>query len=101
MARRETHWLALQCGAIKMFSDLLWRALSRTAVAAANALGSESRHAQLVDMMSSLEGSYPSRLTMIVTHNRLRDGSLKNVTCAWETNKAKLNMWRGKSRYFS
>ena len=56
-------------------------------VAAANAHAKESTYAQLVDMMS-----------MIVTHNRLRDGSLEiwveNATCAQRMDRAKLNSWR-------
>ena len=57
---------------------------------------SESTYAQQVDMMSR-----------IVAHNRLRDGSLENATCARGTNRAKLNAWTptpwggGESRLFS
>ena len=49
------------------------------------------------------EGTYAQLVNMsrIVTHNRLPDGSLENKICTWGTNKAKLNLWRGKSRLFS
>ena len=48
---------------------------------------SESTYAQLIDMMSRM-----------VAHNRLRDGSLENATCALGTDRAKLNESMGKSR---
>ena len=57
------------------------------------ALQSESMYAQLVDVMSTL--------SRIVTHNRLLDGSLENVTCARGTNHVKLSAWRRKSGLFS
>ena len=34
-------------------------------------------------------------MSRIVAHNRLRDGSIENATCARGTNRAKLNGWRG------
>ena len=70
------------------------RALSRAASGGGErAHRSESTYVQLVDMMSR-----------IVTHNRLRDGSFENATCARgtaSTDPAKLSVWRGKSRLFS
>ena len=83
--------------AVKMLRDLLRRARG-IALHVAAAIRrrtppphrSESTYAQLVDMMSK-----------IVAHNRLRDGSLENATCAWGTDRANLNAWRGKSRLFS
>ena len=66
------------------------RARSRAACGGGErARRSESTYAQQVDMMSR-----------IVAHNRLRDGSLENATCARGTNRAKFG-WRGKSRSFS
>ena len=58
-----------------MLRDLLLRLLGlEQHVAAANAPEEVSTYAQLVDMMPR-----------IVTHNRLRDGSLINDTCVLGT----------------
>ena len=74
---------------VKMLRDLLLRARSCAACdCCERARQSESKYAQLVDMMSR-----------IVAHNRLRDGS--NATCARGSDRADLNVWRGKSRSFS
>ena len=81
--RREERPMGLR--AVKMFRDL--RRRTHGHVAAANARRSESTYAQQVNMMSR-----------IVAHNRLRDGSLENVTCSRGTNRAKFSTWRGKSR---
>ena len=84
-ARRETHWLARRQN---VEGPAAARARSRAACRGGErARRSESTYAQLVDMMSR-----------IVAHNRLRDGSLENATCARGTNQAKLDAWRGKSR---
>ena len=51
---------------------------------------SESMYAQLVNVMSR-----------IITHNRLRDGSLENTTWARGTKQVKLSAWSKKSWLFS
>ena len=84
--RREERPMGLR--AVKMFRDL--RRRTHGHVAAANARRSESTYAQQVNMMSR-----------IVAHNRLRDGSLENATCARGTDPAKISACRGKSRLFS
>ena len=87
--RREERLIGLR--AVKMLRDLLLRARSCAACGdGERARRSENTYAQQVDIMSR-----------IVAHNRLRDGSLENATCARGTNRAKLNGWRGKSRLFS
>ena len=78
--------------AIEMLRDLLRRVLCHVRAACGGGERSHrsgSTNAQLVDMMSTIN-----------LHNRLRDGSLKNATCARGTDPAKLNEWRGKSRSF-
>ena len=62
------------------------RARSRAACGGGeHARQSESTYAQQVDVTSK-----------IVVHNRLRDGSLENVTCSLGTDPAKISAWRGK-----
>ena len=77
--------------AVKMLRDLRGRVRSREACGCGKRpRWSESMYTQPVDMM-----------WRIVAHNRYRDGSLKNATCARGIDWAKLNAWRGKSRSFS
>ena len=85
-AERETHWHSRRQNVEEHVAARA--AGSRAACGGGKrARQRESTYAQLVDMMS-----------MIVTHNRLRDGSLEiwveNATCAQRMDRAKLNSWR-------
>ena len=75
-AHREIHKLALSAACAR--SHTVW-------VCGERVRQSESMYTQQVDKMSR-----------IVAHNRLCDGSLENTTCARGTDQPKLNGWREK-----